>query len=66
MKGATPLDAALVERALVSIHAPVKGATNCLLGGDSLRRVSIHAPVKGATATALAAYPSTEFQSTPP
>ena len=33
----------------VSIHAPVKGATDCVGGDDEEQIVSIHAPVKGAT-----------------
>ena len=33
----------------VSIHAPVKGATDYLLGQGVPWLVSIHAPVKGAT-----------------
>ena len=33
----------------VSIHAPVKGATENIKPLDILRDVSIHAPVKGAT-----------------
>ena len=49
MKGATDID--LMEyTGLISIHAPVKGAT---LGKKFLKKVfgdiSIHAPVKGAT-----------------
>ena len=35
---------------LISIHAPVKGATDGLRLGEFLFRISIHAPVKGATA----------------
>jgi len=34
---------------MVSIHAPVTGATAALLFPRELRRVSIHAPVTGAT-----------------
>ena len=34
----------------VSIHAPVKGATNASTNTRELTQVSIHAPVKGATA----------------
>ena len=34
---------------VVSIHAPVKGATICIPFEIKLRKVSIHAPVKGAT-----------------
>ena len=36
---------------LVSIHAPVKGATYSATMANFLGNVSIHAPVKGATAT---------------
>ena len=35
---------------LVSIHAPVKGATSALVVISTFSAVSIHAPVKGATA----------------
>ena len=52
----------------ISIHAPVKGATDekatlgCL---DAV--ISIHAPVKGATFTAAAGvHPNQKFQSTHP
>ena len=34
---------------LISIHAPVKGATPVPDGPDMLLVISIHAPVKGAT-----------------
>ncbi len=37
------------QQRLVSIHAPVKGATNNLRSYQGLHQVSIHAPVKGAT-----------------
>ena len=33
----------------ISIHAPVKGATDNVMGAGELIRISIHAPVKGAT-----------------
>lgn len=45
--------------ALVSIHAPVKGATQVVFDHRLLELVSIHAPVKGATAT----YCSNELKS---
>ncbi len=50
----------------VSIHAPVKGATD--LRGDSrdMVEVSIHAPVKGATNRNLVVNVIDEFQSTHP
>ena len=38
-----------MDLALVSIHAPVKGATGSQNPACVLERVSIHAPVKGAT-----------------
>ena len=34
---------------IISIHAPVKGATTGLTGDRVRIRISIHAPVKGAT-----------------
>ena len=33
----------------ISIHAPVKGATDADGAGKARRQISIHAPVKGAT-----------------
>ena len=56
----------LVQGQVVSIHAPVKGATGRRHGRRQALLVSIHAPVKGATPvyTAVAAFPS--FQSTRP
>ena len=39
----------LIFAVLISIHAPVKGATAGLLTGDFYPLISIHAPVKGAT-----------------
>ena len=38
---------------LVSIHAPVKGATGGKMTSKEVAEVSIHAPVKGATAQRL-------------
>ena len=35
--------------AIISIHAPVKGATTDWRCGDVGQSISIHAPVKGAT-----------------
>jgi len=51
----------------VSIHAPVKGATQKVLQ-DVLegKPVSIHAPVKGATYNRLVELIEDEFQSTHP
>ena len=37
------------EFTIISIHAPVKGATSSLTVSDVLSDISIHAPVKGAT-----------------
>ena len=34
---------------IISIHAPTKGATNCVLKANVDTRISIHAPTKGAT-----------------
>ena len=39
----------IAEAALVSIHAPVKGATSVVENTGIDKSVSIHAPVKGAT-----------------
>ena len=38
---------------LVSIHAPVRGATPGFKGGVAVQLVSIHAPVRGATASIM-------------
>ena len=54
------------QRALVSIHAPARGATclprRCLHPG----RVSIHAPARGATIFNITSFLSMVFQSTHP
>ena len=39
-----------VSSYLISIHAPVKGATIIGLHVSIIHEISIHAPVKGATA----------------
>ena len=39
------------DKFVISIHAPVKGATLLPHEGEDMRRISIHAPVKGATVT---------------
>ncbi len=49
MKGATWVSSCFSESLLVSIHAPVKGATKELIEKQGKAFVSIHAPVKGAT-----------------
>ena len=49
MKGATAQIDSLVTARVVSIHAPVKGATMIRIPSDEIILVSIHAPVKGAT-----------------
>ena len=41
----------------VSIHAPVKGATNINELKERLENVSIHAPVKGATVAVKIQFP---------
>ena len=53
---------------LISIHAPVKGATSyCPANGIVLLIISIHAPVKGATAWKTSVAKScASFQSTHP
>ena len=38
---------------VVSIHAPVKGATDLSRSGSASGAVSIHAPVKGATGCSM-------------
>ena len=56
----------LDRRGRVSIHAPVKRATDAP-GVDARREaVSIHAPVKRATRSATPSPENLEFQSTPP
>ena len=66
MKGATqPFDNKQREQ-VISIHAPVKGATVTAILKDYIIIISIHAPVKGAT-TALGNFEDVgEFQSTLP
>ena len=39
----------VIKSRFISIHAPVKGATERKLQSKRLQRISIHAPVKGAT-----------------
>ena len=50
-EGSDWMRAARGLRARISIHAPVKGATNSLALFSSDFEISIHAPVKGATIT---------------
>ena len=50
----------------VSIHAPVKGATNPEQMREQVKRVSIHAPVKGATSMLAGCCVIKKFQSTRP
>ena len=53
--------------AKISIHAPVKGATQGFQGVSYAPLISIHAPVKGATASSpWLSVPSPRFQSTHP
>ena len=49
MKGATQRKGLWLFQVIVSIHAPVKGATREVIGAQEDKEVSIHAPVKGAT-----------------
>ena len=49
MRGATACNRTRPNRCLVSIHAPVRGATNPALCQRCRIAVSIHAPVRGAT-----------------
>ena len=51
---------------IVSIHAPVKGATDVCYLFSQVFVVSIHAPVKGATALPSWAESSSLFQFTLP
>ena len=48
-EGSDPHIAGVNGRVLISIHAPVKGATNKRAYSRSYGAISIHAPVKGAT-----------------
>ena len=54
------------RRELVSIHAPVWGATQDVLGLINIYNVSIHAPVWGATFQKSILSKKRMFQSTPP
>ena len=56
----------LQVRKLISIHAPVKGATAVKDIVSQTTDISIHAPVKGATSYHVLDHPSKEFQSTLP
>ena len=51
---------------MISIHAPVKGATVGTQLGHVGLPISIHAPVKGATCSFSARPAGIEFQSTLP
>ena len=51
---------------VISIHAPVKGATSAGHPGRDGRYISIHAPVKGATKAMWALKVRRVFQSTLP
>ena len=51
---------------LVSIHAPVRGATLAVILEGRARVVSIHAPVRGATVGISCSRGLPLFQSTPP
>ena len=52
---------------IISIHAPVKGATPDMAQDGHLHLISIHAPVKGATEIAAAMFSQAAiFQSTHP
>jgi len=52
---------------VISIHAPVKGATPDMAQDGHLHLISIHAPVKGATEIAAAMFSQAAiFQSTHP
>ena len=49
MKGATEALDPNTRNTIISIHAPVKGATLADPAGVVVDEISIHAPVKGAT-----------------
>ncbi len=51
---------------VISIHAPVKGATHLKMKESHLFAISIHAPVKGATYTYVKPNLMQIFQSTHP
>ncbi len=50
---------------VVSIHAPVRGATTSLMYNNLTKPVSIHAPVRGATIINMPGLALIMFQSTP-
>ena len=50
--------------ALISIHAPTRGATNYLVGVFMQLQISIHAPTRGATKNYYENVNGSEFQST--
>ena len=66
MKGATGIRVVLDRLAAISIHAPVKGATNGYLTPEWKDKISIHAPVKGATMEGTTVVYDAQFQSTLP
>ena len=67
MRGATLSPRAGIVQAVVSIHAPVRGATFFLFFFRRAKKVSIHAPVRGATAvTDVPGAVAYAFQSTRP
>ena len=50
--------------ALISIHAPTRGATNYLVGVFMQLQISIHAPTRGATVRTIQKTQLLLFQST--
>ena len=66
MKGATGSLGRTGRSLNISIHAPVKGATQNILDEYAKDGISIHAPVKGATDFGSIAFQPQKFQSTLP
>ncbi len=66
MKGATRLVLTNNMHFLISIHAPVKGATVNGWTFGVMSKISIHAPVKGATTMLIVIMGMKIFQSTHP
>ena len=67
MKGATSVENYQAPEVVISIHAPVKGATRRLGIDPTDNLISIHAPVKGATTGLIGVARDRHlFQSTPP
>ena len=64
--GATIVGVVMAGNPVVSIHAPVMGATPTRIAYDPAQLVSIHAPVMGATVQNWLGLDPASFLSTPP